>query len=595
LLAVTKAITTVIYLSSKNLYRMKKLYGVVVLSLVLNLHANAQDTWQQVYTLLNINCAGAGCHGGDLQDFNVTLPSTDLYNALVGVAPINATAAGKDDKYIDPGYPSRSYLLRKVANCLSNDLSLDENEGAPMLVGTEPMLDQEIELIRQWILFGAPETGSPVNKALVDEFYTIGGMPKLEQPTPPKSCEGFQVHMGPIFFAPNEESEFFQKYDLKVADTLEVTGLEIVFNDESHHFILRKFKNGTAQNWPQGLTPLNPLTAFDSDKEYVMAWQNNETYHLPNGTAYVWNPDESLDLNFHMFNYNNEILAGEVYINVYTQPKGKAEKEMKSSLITNLGIFIPNNNQPVTFSASNSLSNASIWTLTSHTHKYGKNYDIFLKNADGSKGRMVYDGTYNYLQGFDTGVYDWEHPPTALFEPFLNLADTVNNGQVPNGLIHEATFQNFGPRAVTFGFTSEDEMMIYCVQYVDGVYDIPANPSWTSTCTSETYVNPCMKDSISNGIANTASNSVLGLNIYPNPSAGITNIDYNVSDNATVVTVEVVNLLGEKVMVLASNELQTVGQHQYQLDGSALGQGIYLVRLLLDGRVSTQKLIVTAK
>ncbi len=572
---------------------MKKLYGVIVLSLGLNLYAKAQDTWQQVYTLLNTNCADAGCHSGDLQDFNVTLPSTDLYNALVGVAPTNSSALGKDDKYIDPGYPARSFLLRKVANCLSSDLALNENEGAPMLSGTEPLLDQEIELIRQWILFGAPETGSPVNKALIDEYYTIGGLPKLEQPTPPKSCEGFQIHMGPIFFEPNEESEFFQKYDLKVADTLEVTGLEIVFNDESHHFILRKFKNGTAQNWPQGLTPLNPLTAFDSDKEYVMAWQNNETYQLPNGTAYKWNPDESLDLNFHMFNYNNDILAGEVYINVFTQPKGNAEKEMKSSLITNLGIFIPNNNQPVTFSASNSLSNASIWTLTSHTHKYGKNYDIFLKNADGSKGRMIYDGTYNYLQGFDTGVYDWEHPPTSVFEPFLNLADTINNGQVPNGLIHEATFQNFGSRAVTFGFTSEDEMMIYYAQYVDGVYDILPNPTWTSTCSSETYEAPCLKDSVPNGVAAITGNNTIGLNIFPNPASGVANIEYFLSENASVVTIELVNLLGEKMMVMTTNEQQNTGQHQYQLNSDGFSQGVYFVRLSVDDKVHTLKFLIS--
>ena len=159
-------------------------------------------------------------------------------------------------------------------------------------------------------------------------------------------------------------------------------------------------------------------------------------------------------------------------------------------------------------------------------------------------------------------------------------------------MIHEATFQNFGSRAVTFGFTSEDEMMIYYVQYVDGVYDIPANPSWTSTCTSETYESPCLKDSVPNGVAAITNNSTIGLNVYPNPASGVANIEYFLSENASVVTIEVVNLLGEKVMVLASNEQQTVGQHQYQFDGGTLSQGVYFVRLSVDGKVNTLKFII---
>lgn len=572
----------------KNFYRALSVVIVLNASLF-SIPTYAQDTWQQVYTLLNTNCAGSGCHSGSRADFDVTLPSADLYNALVGVLPANPAAAAKNDKYIDPGYPARSFLLRKVANCISSDLALDPAEGAAMPEGRTPLLDQEVEMIRQWILFGAPENGVAYNKALVDEFYTIGGMPKMQRPTPPKSCEGFQIHMGPIFFEPLEESEFFQRYDLKVPDTLEVTGLEVVFNDESHHFILRKFKNGTAQNWPQGLTPLNPLTAFDSDKDYVMAWQNSETYHLPNGTAYIWNPDESLDLNFHMFNYNNAILAGEVYINVFTQPKGNAEKEMKSALVTNLGLFIPNNNQPVTFTDKNNMANASIWTLTSHTHKYGKNYDIFLKNADGSKGRKVYDGTYSYIQGFDTGVYDWEHPPTSVYEPFLNLADTVNNGAVPTGLIHEATFQNNGSRAVTFGFTSEDEMMIYYVQYVEGTYNIPAAPVWVPNC-NEQFVDKC-----ATGIIDLDPSNQVGMAVYPNPTSGTLFVDYNIGKNSAQVSLEIVNLLGETISLLIPSENQVAGMYSHKFDMQPLGYGVYFVRLAIDGKTNVQKVVYTGQ
>jgi hypothetical protein len=575
----------------KNLYRALFLSAVLSSTAFVN-NANAQqDTWQEVYTILSTNCAGGGCHGGSRPDFNVTDSSTDLYAALIGGSPINPAALGKGDKYIDPGYPARSFLLRKVANCLSGDLALDQAEGGAMPEGRAPLLDQEIELIRQWIIFNAPETGVVVKKDVIDEYYTIGGVPKVERPTPPKSCEGFQLHMGPIFFEPGQEDEFFQKYDLNLPDTIEVVGLELFFNDESHHFILRKYKAGTSATVPTGATLLNPLTAFDGDKDYVMAWQDNQAFDLPNGTAYFWKPGEVLDLNLHVFNYYaDKILPGEVYLNIYTQPKGSAEKEMKSSLINNAALFIQNNNQPVTFTNNNGLSNVSLWTLTSHTHKYGTNYDIFFRNAGGGKGRKVFDGTYNYAQGFDTGVYDWEHPPTVVYEPFLDMADTINNGTVPTGLIDEATYKNYGSRPVTFGFTTEDEMMIYYLQYVDGKYDIPSAPTWVSTCSAEVFVDPCADTT---GIVEFVKNNGVGMSLYPNPASGIANISYELGSNATNVKLEVVNLLGEVVSVLVNGEGQPTGEYNYQYNSANQSQGIYIVRLSIDGKTSTQKLILT--
>ncbi len=581
---------------------MSSLYKVIILGITLVLSSNfqpvsAQSTWQEVYTILSTNCSGSNCHSNNSNGFDVTASSADLYTALVDVSPSNATALGKGDKFIDPGYPARSFALRTVGNCMSSDLALSASEVPSAHDGLAALQDQEIELIRQWILYGAPETGTVVDKSIIDDYYINGGIAKIEQPTPPKSCEGFQVHMGPLFFEPGEESEWFQKYDLKVADSLEVTGLEVFFNDESHHFILRKFVPGTEGNWPQGLTPLDPFTAFDSDKDYVMAWQDNEDVRLPNGTAYFWAPNSSLDLNFHMFNYHNEILPGEVYLNIYTQPKGTALKEMKSKLInsTKIGISIGgipggniiNNSQDQLFSDKDGTKNVSIWTLTSHTHKYGVDYNIFFQNQNGSKGAQIFDGTYNYRQGFDTGSYDWEHPPTAVYEPFLNMNDTINNGTKPNGLLHETTYNNDGPNTVGFGFTTADEMMIFYMQYVEGTFSIPSAPVWTSTCQTETYTDPCLKT----GIVDFTNDKGIGMSLYPNPTNGIVNISYQLEGNANNVSLEVVNMLGEIVNVLVKGETQQVGSHEYQYNANA--NGVYFIRLSVDGAVSTQKLVFT--
>lgn len=571
----------------KNFYGLSRLSFAFILGIFFT-NANAQSTYDDIVTILSTNCATTqSCHGGNPQySFDVNAPASELYDSLINGSVKNPYAVSQDYKLIDPGYPARSFLLRKVANCISGELAMVPAEGSPMPDNGTTLADNEIELIRQWILNGAPETGVVVDKAVIDEYYLVGGKPKIPQPAPPAECEGFQVHMGPIFLEPGEEEEYFQRYDLNLPDSVEVIGLEMFMNDESHHFILRKFKDGTAQNWPQGLTPLDPLTAFDSDKDYVMAWQNDEAFYLPNGTAYKWTPDESLDLNFHLLNpYQDEVVAGEVYLNVYTQPKGTALREMKSELINNFAFYIPNNSQSMTFSEDVNMTNKSIWTVSSHTHKYGTDYNVFLKNQGGGKGRQIFDGTYDYQNGFDRGIYDWEHPPTVYYEPLLDLSDTVNNGTVPNGLIHEATYLNNGPRAVTFGFTTEDEMMIIYVQYVDGTFNIPQQPIYTP-CTADPWTDPCQTV----GINTTKGFEGLDVSVFPNPFNNEFTVGYTLESNANV-SLEVINLLGQQVESVFNNTNQGVGQYNININSTKMTPGIYLVKLTVNGESMTTKVI----
>src|SRR5688500_3933727 len=91
----------------------------------------SQNTFTSIHTLLQANCATSNCHSGGSPagSLNLSGNETAVYNAIVEVTPNNTTAAAKDDKYIDKGYPERSFLLRKMAHGLSDDLKLDASEG----------------------------------------------------------------------------------------------------------------------------------------------------------------------------------------------------------------------------------------------------------------------------------------------------------------------------------------------------------------------------------------------------------------------------------------------------------------------------------
>lgn len=92
----------------------------------------------------------------------------------------------------------------------------------------------ELEFIRQWIIAGAPKTGSPVNLNLIETYYTEGGVTPVERPEPQGRAR-FSAHQGPIFTAPDSEAEYLIKNEIQLNTTTEVKRLNVAMNDFSHH------------------------------------------------------------------------------------------------------------------------------------------------------------------------------------------------------------------------------------------------------------------------------------------------------------------------------------------------------------------------
>lgn len=77
---------------------------------------------------------------------------------------------------------------------------------------------------------------------------------------------------------------------------------------------------------------------------------------------------------------------------------------------------------------------------------------------------------------------------------------------------------------------------------------------------------------------------------FPNPFNPSTTIRYTLP-GATVVSLEVYDLLGGKVAQLASGE-QSAGMHEIRFDGSALASGVYYYRLRAGSFVKTRSLVL---
>ncbi len=537
-----------------------------------------ESTFEKVVSIFETNCSSPYCHGGS-NPLNLTGDANAIFNSLVGATPTNPAAAAKGNLLVDPGYPDNSYLFRKVNNGLYDHTeALEVAEGNPMpnAVG---LSNVDTELIRQWILLGAPEEGEVDDLAAIEDFYAGDALEGVEPLDPPAPEEGFQVYMGRVFLQPGEEREYLKKQIVPLGDSLEIVGIHVRMNTYSHHYAVSKFIDSeAAEGQPEGMVPVdNLLDQIDYflSSEFVTGGQYWETiYEMPENTAYRWEDEPVLNLNYHIKNYSSlGVLPAEAYINFYTQPRYTAEYALEAATVsygmTNEGsspfdLQIEPNATDTTFTMrwvdEESTDDLHIFMLTPHTHQLGVDYDMYLSDADGNKGEQVLEGFYDPTHTFDQGYYDYTHPPVRLFEPLMTIKEN-------EGMIMEATYNNPTDEVVTFGPTTNDEMFIGYVIY---------------------YRTPGLIDGID------AENTVLentSLSAVPNPYQDQTSIQFNLNETADV-NLRVFNSLGQEVSVLFNGTLPA-GKQQLPFNAIErnLPAGVYVAKLTVDGQESSIKLM----
>lgn len=77
--------------------------------------------------------------------------------------------------------------------------------------------------------------------------------------------------------------------------------------------------------------------------------------------------------------------------------------------------------------------------------------------------------------------------------------------------------------------------------------------------------------------------------LFPNPSSQSVNLSYELIDNSSV-EISMFDILGSEVSMLA-NEKQIAGKHQKQIDLSRFSEGIYLLKINVNGNELVKKLI----
>ncbi len=449
---------------------------IILINYILN-DVEERDSWQIINEdILSSKCAQ--CHyGGSFyaETSNLILTEEIAYSQLINRSPNNTSAA--DDNLVlisdEAGLLGllQSYFWEKINIKNENHFYSEHPQyGELMPLGGPYLTNGELNFIKQWLREGAPENGSVVDPIILND-QSVYEPPEFVPLEPP--INGLQYHIGPFNVYPNTEREFLY-YVPPVSGTYYVNMVEIAMAPGSHHFIAYMFP----ENY--GAAP-TPYEYRDIHSPYIDQflpgvgpnpdWINNVqtlqghtfitgtqwpswSYALPPGIALEIDSDFGLDLNPHYFNYTNDIIQGEVYVNLHAALPQEIEHIAGIIQLGNTEITLPPGQETVLtkYYSFNDIMNSmtienppgpnqiKLFQLFSHAHQLMTRFDILIQSAAGEES-LIYT------------ALDYEHPPVLSLDPPL----TISQGE---GLIARATYNNITSNYVNFGLLSTDEMMI---------------------------------------------------------------------------------------------------------------------------------------
>jgi subtilisin-like proprotein convertase family protein len=240
------------------------------------------------------------------------------------------------------------------------------------------------------------------------------------------------------------------------------------------------------------------------------------------------------------------------------------------------------------------------------------NLDMGTVTGCGNQGQGIFVGHYDiYSSGFGQvinvpGICNGNYYIVAKMDPFdhfLEEDETNNWVAVPVTLTQQAG----APLDASFQYSAQG-LMVGFFNYTLGVtrtWDFGDGTIVTAPYPIHTYAAPgtyIVTLTVFNGTCattsqqtivvgttdiNEASSGLYGLSIYPNPSKNNFNLEYQLV-NPSEVTVEVLNIVGEKIKQVADG-MQLSGKHVFELNDIAAGT--YFVRLTANDKVMMQRLV----
>ncbi|MFT5142932.1 MAG: hypothetical protein ACI80V_000674 [Rhodothermales bacterium] len=417
-----------------------------------------ESTWDIIQTrIFQPKCTEA-CHSAGTSvaaQSGLLLTEDVAYQNLVGESPTNDAAAQEGLLRVHNTVSTdlhSSFLWEKI-NAPSQDHLFDEHPefGAIMPLGADPLTYGELSFIRRWILAGAPEEGVVADPIILQDtaVFRASSFEPLPMLAPD---EGLSVRLGPFDVPAQFEREFFVREGAPVSETRLIRRSTISMTGGSHHFLLYSFDRNT----PSSAIPLLGVTRElrQPNGNLVGATLRSMGYHIffsgtqwprmdysfPPGVALEMEAGTILDLNPHFVNRTDEVRTGEVHVNLeYADPS--SVDHVARVLNLNYTEFVLPPNRVTTIEKTYIMNErVHVFQLFSHAHEHMLDFQVRLSGGP-RDGETIYLAT------------DYEHPPILEVDPPLVL-------EAGQGFKLVTSYNNWTNDFLSFGFRSEDEMMI---------------------------------------------------------------------------------------------------------------------------------------
>lgn len=529
--------------------------------------AQQASTWSIIRDqIFAENCTSCHVEGSSFaRQSGLVLTANVAYQQLLDRPPKNAAARADGLLRVSSGGLEglhKSFLWEKLdAPNQEHFFSDHPFYGSMMPLSGPPLTNGELELIRRWIVGGAPEnTAIPGADATLLADTTRFQNPAFEPLTAP--AQGLHFELGPFKVAPNYDREFLYFEPLNMQDDLFVNRIEMALRPGSHHFLFYIF----SPDIPPGAVPpprvyrdfrdlfgryiLQNLAATPYHIFFAGTQWPRMDYHFPEGVALRLPAGYGLDLNSHYANRADSSITGEISANLYTVDRAQVQRVAEILFLNNTDFHLPP--QQVTTIEKVYLNpepeNLNVFQLFSHAHEHMTEFRVELSGGPR-------DGDLVYIAD------DWEHPPILELDPPL----VVRPGE---GFKLITTYNNWTDETLGFGLLSSDEMMILFGYYYlgDVITGVAADPPHRQPATFSFDPN------------------------YPNPFNPATVLQFMLPEKMHA-RLEVFDVTGRRVATLLDRDVPA-GVHRATFSGAGLPTGMYLARLTAGTSTAVRKMLL---
>lgn len=357
--------------------------------------AQETSTFQIIQTqIFNTNCISCHQPGTSFaRQSGLVLTEGSAFGNLVDVVPKNAAAVADGlVRVTSEGgefAPHKSFLWEKINAPEQNHFYQDhQNYGSLMPLGLDYLTNGQLAFIKQWMIAGAPASEAVANVTLLADTtrYTPPDFVALDPPQ-----KGFQLHLGPYDVWPAElhDREFMYYQPYPTTEDIFVTRYEISITQNSHHFLLYNYPDGTTTPIPnvfrdvrnaQGvgnivhLIQLGNLFPFQLFIGTQLPYLN---YYFPPGVALRLPAGSGFDLNSHSVNRSGEPQQGEVYVNIHTVDPGEVQRAADYDFFGNFNISLPPNATTTLTYDGFFDEKRQIIQMWSHSHEHTLEFNIY--------------------------------------------------------------------------------------------------------------------------------------------------------------------------------------------------------------------------